>query len=399
MNTPPSLEEEWPFLLALLPDDLETTARELDALVRKRAVRSAADLLRLALVYGFCGESLRDTVTWAEEAGVAQLSAPALFERLCHADTWLGRVLTQVLLQRTHGALPRQDGLRIMLRDATVISEPGSTGTDFRVHLAFDLGTLTLAAVEVTTAQGGETFGRLAAEPGEIVIGDAGHWQRAGIAKVVQQQGEVIVRLNWHNAALQQREGAPFDLWGALRSLMPVEVGEWEVQTAPGAGEKPPALPGRLIALRKSSQAAEAARRKVRRHATKNGKTPSKQALEAAEYVMVFTTLAAERLEATAVLELYRFRWQVEIAFKRLKSVLHLDALPAQGDALGRTWIYAKLLGALLMDDLSHRWVAFSPWGYGTRAPRVAGAGISDAGRDVAPRDRRRVDDCPMGVQ
>src|SRR5260370_22382016 len=93
MDTQPSIEEEWPFLLTLLPDDLETSARELGALTRKREVRSAADLLRLALVYGFCGWSLRSTALWAGEAGVAQLGASALFQRLGHAGPWPRRLV------------------------------------------------------------------------------------------------------------------------------------------------------------------------------------------------------------------------------------------------------------------------------------------------------------------
>lgn len=396
MDTQPSIDEEWPFLLTLLPDDLETSARELGALTRKREVKSAADLLRLALVYGFCGWSLRNTALWAGEAQVAHLGAPALFQRLCQAGDWLGRLLVQRLAERAEAALPREDGLRIVLRDATGISEPGSVGTDFRVHLSFDLGTLTVAALEVTTAQGGETFGRLAVAPGDLVIGDTGHWQRAGIAAVRAQGGEVIGRVNWHNLALTDRDGMPVDLWARLRGLATTQVGEWEVQTAPCA-EAPAPILGRLIALRKSPQAAEAARRKVRRDASKNGKTPSALALEAAEYVLVFTTLSAERLGATSVLELYRFRWQVELAFKRLKSILHLDALPAQGDELGRTFLHAKLLGALLIEDLSHRWVAFSPGGYRSPAAGVDLARVSDDAGNAAPRHWRRADLGAMG--
>lgn len=398
MDTQPSIEAEWPFLLTLLPDDLEASARELGALTRKREVKRAADLLRLALVYGFCGWSLRNTALWAGEAGVAQLGAPALFQRLCQAGPWLGRLLLQLLAERAQAALPRQDGLRIVLRDATGVSEPGSAGTDFRVHVSFDLGTLTMAALAVTTAEGGETFGRLAVQPGDLVLGDAGHWQRAGIAAVGAAGGAVIVRVNWHNLALTDRAGTPLDLWGLLRGLAPTEVGEWEVQTAPCAAAPDP-VRGRLIALRKSPQAAEAARRRVRRNASKDGKTPSALALEAAEYVLVFTTLAGDRLGATAVLELYRFRWQGELAFKRLKSLLHLAALPAQGDALGYTFLAAKLLGAVLIEALSHRWVAFSPWGYRPQAAGVDLAGVSDAVGNAAARDWRRAHPGPMGGQ
>ncbi|NOZ87278.1 MAG: transposase [Deltaproteobacteria bacterium] len=66
----------------------------------------------------------------------------------------------------------------------------------------------------------------------------------------------------------------------------------------------------------------------------------------------------------TEVLDLYRFRWQVELAFKRLKSLLHIDELPAKDHSLTRTFIYAKLLAALLLEDLSDRFLVFSPWGY-----------------------------------
>ena len=51
----------WPGIVSQLPSliDLETSARETGALIRRRGVRSAADLLDLALLYGPGGMSLR----------------------------------------------------------------------------------------------------------------------------------------------------------------------------------------------------------------------------------------------------------------------------------------------------------------------------------------------------
>ena len=92
----------------------------------------------------------------------------------------------------------------------------------------------------------------------------------------------------------------------------------------------------------------------------------------------MFTTVAAERLEAAAVLELYRFRWQIELAFKRMKSLLELDEMTAQDDALCRTFLYVKLLATLLVDELSRQWVDFSPWGY--RLEREPLAGVAGDG-------------------
>ena len=47
---------------------------------------------------------------------------------------------------------------------------------------------------------------------------------------------------------------------------------------------------------------------------------------------------------------LYRLRWQIELAFKRWKSLAGLERLPAKDPALARSWIYARLIAALLAE-------------------------------------------------
>jgi len=378
------IEQDWPFLLTLFPSDLDATAKDTGALLRKRGVDSASTLLRLAFAYAYCGLSLRGTVTWARGAGVAQLSEVALFKRLCHASDWFGHLLAQKLAQRA--ALRRENlpsGLRLRLVDATGVSRPGSKGTDFRLHLKFDLEQMAIETVELTGAEGGESLKRYPVEPGDIEVGDRGYGHRQGIAQVVAQGGDVIVRLPWQNVPLQRRDGSPFDLLAQVRCVQPTEVGEWEVQTAP-AKDGTPAVRGRLVALRKSPEAAEAARRKLRAEARKKGKTPSEATLEAAGYLFLFTTLPTERLSGLEVLEVYRFRWQIELAFKRMKGVLELDELAAKEEAFCRTFLCVKLLGALLVEELSHQWVDFSPWGYGRPAAAVPRATVSGDSGDGA---------------
>jgi hypothetical protein len=385
METIHTIEGDWPFLLTLLPDDWDASAKELGALLRKRAVGSAEALLRLAFAYGYCGFSLRQTVTWARAKEVADLSDVALLQRLRHAARWLGHLLAKKLAQRTAlrcDTLPTD--LRLRLLDATALARPGSCGTDFRVHLGFDLATLTVDAVELTTAAEGESLKQFVVRPGEIGMGDRGYAHRQGIAAVVAAGGEVIVRFNWHNVPLQQPDGSPFDLLAALRGLEEWQVGEWAVRTAP-AKDGTPAVAGRLIAIRKSPEAAQAARRKVRERARKKGQTPDARSLETADYFFVFTTVGAERLVAAAVLELYRFRWQIELAFKRMKSLLLLDEMVAQDETLCRTFLCVKLLATLLVEELSRQWVDFSPWGYRWKTPAVGVAGVSGDGGEPAP--------------
>jgi IS4 transposase len=100
---------------------------------------------------------------------------------------------------------------------------------------------------------------------------------------------------------------------------------------------------------------------------------------EAAGYVMLLSCANTGELPDTEAQEFYRFRWQVELAFKRIKSRLELGELPAKDPALARTIRYAKLLAALLLDDFTERFLAISPWGY---APRpVPGSVVADPTR------------------
>ena len=56
-------------------------------------------------------------------------------------------------------------------------------------------------------------------------------------------------------------------------------------------------------------------------------------------------------------------RWQIELAFKRLKSLLHIDKLPARTELGGRSWLYPHLILALLCDDLSQDFLDSFPSG------------------------------------
>lgn len=101
----------------------------------------------------------------------------------------------------------------------------------------------------------------------------------------------------------------------------------------------------------------------------KKGRVVDPRTLESAGFFYVLTNVPQAVLAADQVLEIYRFRWQIEMSFKDLKSVLDLNNIPAKDPALARTWLYGKLLGAFLIDDLTSRYVSFSPWGYKIQRP------------------------------
>ena len=81
----------------------------------------------------------------------------------------------------------------------------------------------------------------------------------------------------------------------------------------------------------------------------------------AASYLMLLTSLPAERVPISRVVALYRQRWQVELGFKRLKSIGGIDRLPAADPALARSWLLAHLIAAVLTDQLTCQLVGFPP--------------------------------------
>ena len=110
------------------------------------------------------------------------------------------------------------------------------------------------------------------------------------------------------------------------------------------------AVPARLILARKPADATTRQQRKVQRRASRRGSTTDQRTLQAAGYMMLVTSLAAERANAEQVLALYRMRWQIELAFKRLKSLGGFAALRACDPKLARAWLLAHLIAAVLIE-------------------------------------------------
>ena len=88
------------------------------------------------------------------------------------------------------------------------------------------------------------------------------------------------------------------------------------------------------------------------------------QTLLYANYVMILTTFPVESFPPELILEYYRFRWQIELVFKRFKQIAQLGHLPKYDQQSAKAWLYGKLFVALLTDKLIHHAGALSPWGY-----------------------------------
>lgn len=111
-----------------------------------------------------------------------------------------------------------------------------------------------------------------------------------------------------------------------------------------------------MHAYRLGEEQANKARAQCRQRNSKKGTPPKESPLFLAAYVLVWTSLPPEVLSADTIMALYRLRWQVELAIKRWKSLLDVDALRAHtGSPLAELWLHGKLLYALLVERRMRR--------------------------------------------
>jgi hypothetical protein len=140
-----------------------------------------------------------------------------------------------------------------------------------------------------------------------------------------------------------------------------------QVRIHEGNTEDPPPKPLmlRLVIRRKDPEQAQAEQKRLLKDAKKRGKQPDPRSLEAAKYILLLTSLPAAVFPPTDILALYRFRWQIELAFKRMKSLAGLDELPAKTPELARAWIYARLIAVLMAEQSAGQVPDSSPSGPG----------------------------------
>jgi hypothetical protein len=351
----------WKVLLTLLPAEWQQSGLEFGAVKRLRGFSSPEALLRTMLLHVGLGYSLRETVVRARLADWADVSDVALLKRMRTSEQWL-RSLCVALLRESQAYVLEKTVGAVRVVDGTVVKEPGKTGSQWRILFSLQLPSLMCDFLEVTTSGGegnGESLNRLSVNRHERILADAGYCSVAGIEYIQQRGADVLVRVNPQAFVAYSQQGKRFNLRTRLRGLSKAgQVGEWQV-TVHGPASL---FKGRVCAVRKNEHAIEQAHRRLHRKANKKQMSTNPATLEVAKYVVVFTTRSNE--SAADILEWYRTRWQIELVFKRLKSLVQLGHLPKHDDRSSRAWLHGKLLVTLLTQKLIRIGRDISPWGY-----------------------------------
>jgi hypothetical protein len=346
------LNEDWSDTVERLGGTatLKESARKTKAFLRGRGFEDAVGMLRMILAYCLGDGGLRSTAAWAASIGLADVANTALLYRLRQSENWLAWLVGQALAS----AAPKAShGRPIRIADATTVLKAGAASKTknklWRIHSAFDLPGERFGFFELTDEHGGEKLDRAPVVKGEIRVADRVYMQPDRIAVLLEAGADVVVRSGWRNARWLDAHGAPVNL-----------LTEFENADACGQIDRPvwigrksgPALALRLVAVKKPPQAAEAARRAARRSSRKAGHTISEGTLIAADWLILVTSLPAEAFSTDDILALYRLRWRIELAFKRLKSLIGLKAPPGTDERSAKPYLLAHLLVILLLEPL-----------------------------------------------
>ena len=336
----PSAPWSWNAARAFLPFDLDGLAVESGALQRRRGVAGGESLLRTLLLYGLPKSTLQLSSRLARDANLAHLSPVALFKRLKKAEPLLSSTFIHLL---SHSVEPeiRFGSYRLLSVDATALCGPGATGIDQRLHVLYDLGKGLPVSVDLTDWRGAETLGRHdCLGCGDLVLGDRGYATRRSLTSGLRSGARLLVRFEFEN----------------LRLTNDLEEKIWSEQASGCVADSGPTaicvyLPEWPAPLRAIGE--------------RNPK---------GEVVWLLTDLGPDELPLNEARKLYARRWQIELFFKRLKSLLDLDELPTRDGPMTRPWIWAKLILAALAVLMAHE--RFSPWGSPFQGKQVEGVPV-----------------------
>jgi transposase len=343
-----------------MPDKYEEACYDTKAIQRKRGITEPGDLMMLSLFHLLNGCSLVEISEVAKLTKLGEVSDVAFMKRFEKCNNWFKWIISELL---TDGAIRYQkpewlESYRVIAVDASDVTEKGRSGRQYHLHFALDLFKMESLQYKITSQDVGESLKNFVISERDLVVGDRAYGTLKGIEHCTENRGSFILRLRKNCFKMYTDDNEVVDLLKHLRSLKDEETLDLNVYAI---GENKQRLGLRVCAMRKSEEAIDAAKKKMRRKASKQQRTLSDETSEFNEYIIQVTNLP-DTIISDKVLEIYRLRWQVEIHFKRLKSILDFGELPKRRHESVMAWLNGKMMVALLIEKLIGR-EDFSPTG------------------------------------
>lgn len=345
-------------LLKELPSNYEEECYKQKAIVRCRGVSSPANLMMLVMFHLHNGCSLLEIQEVARLTKLGQMSDVAFMNRFEKCNDWFKAINREIAKERVmkYRKPSWMADKRVIAVDASDVREKGRSGRLYRLHYALDIFSMCSIEHHITTGQTGESLTNFKIEKNDLYIADRGYCTIKGMEHVEQSDAQYIIRIRKNSFTLKNIQGEKIDIGAQLTVLGDHEALDLSAYATNQNGQK---LPVRICAIRKDSKAIEQSKKKLHRKESKDQITISEETKEFHNYFVVVTNLDCS-VSAEEVLKAYRLRWQIEMYFKRLKSILDYGEMPKRRENSVLAWLNGKIMIALLIELVIAK-SAFSP--------------------------------------
>ena len=335
-------------ILKYLPEGYEKACWETGAMSRKAGLQNEKDLLTLCLFYGY-DHSLKETECYAKTAGIYEISDVGFMKRFSRCSRWFEWMTERIKpSQLLAYEKPEQlEKYRVLAVDASTVVSGGKMGLRWHLHYAVNLFTLNTAMFQLTGEETGETLKNYEFQENDLVLGDRIYATKRGIEYCMNCHADFVLRIRNKAFQLYTETGDKISFTQLLKGI-DSEYGDFKVYFK---GEDKQMHSIRICAVKKSEEAFLHTQKRTARKESKKQVRYSDDTKFSSRYFFVVTSLE-EEFSAEQILTLYRLRWQVELVFKRYKSILHLGSMPVKTKASCETWLHCKMLLALLIEKM-----------------------------------------------
>ncbi len=344
-------------ILKQMPEGYKKACWETKAMVRRRGIQNEDKLLTLCLYYSY-ENSLIDTQNYALTTLKVGISDVGFMKRFKKCNNWI-KWINQHLLQEKTAIYDIPEKLKtrnVIAIDASNITSKGAVKQTWRLHYAVNLFSMTTEQFKITPESTGESLNNFDLQKNDLIMADRAYATITGIEYCRNVGADYILRIRNKAFKLYDKAGKEVVLSDLLKNVGDTCC-DFHVYYMNSSKELKPI---RFCAVQKTEEEKAFEQKKLQRKESKRQLKISEETKFTHNYFFVVTSLD-ESFSADEILALYRLRWQVEMVFKRFKSLLNLGSMPTKTAESSEVWLNCKMLIALIIEKLMLS-IDFSPY-------------------------------------
>lgn len=344
-------------ILNLLPKGYKEACWETKAMSRRKGIQDEETLITLCLYYAY-DHSLIEVKNYAKILKLADISDVGFMKRFIRCGEWIKWILAHM----SQGEVIKYEKpellneYRVMAIDASDITQKGAVRQSWHLHYAVNLFTMSSEIFKITTEKTGETLKNFDLRAKDLVLADRVYTSISGIEYCRNAGADFILRLRNKAFTLYDSMGNKVILSELLKEVENTCC-DFMVYYKDYNNNLNPI---RLCAVKKNEKEIKFTNQRIKRTESKKQLVFSEETKFTHNYFFVITSLD-KNFTCKQILELYKLRWQVEMVFKRYKSILNLGSMPTKTASSSEVWLNCKMLIAVLIEKLLSE-VDFSPY-------------------------------------